>query len=45
MYQTPFISDAGLKLSGHLDGNMKVTGSMSKPSFDGYVKFDSANVK
>ncbi len=41
----PFISDAGLKLSGHLDGNMKVTGSMSKPSFDGYVKFDSANVK
>lgn len=41
----PFLSDAGLKLSGLLDGNMKVTGEMTSPTFNGYVSFDSASVK
>ena len=41
----PFMSDAGLQLSGQLDGDMKVTGSLTTPKFDGFVAFDNAKVK
>ena len=41
----PFLSDAGLKMSGHLDGEMKVSGSPMTPTFDGFIAFDNTNVK
>lgn len=41
----PFMSDAGLQLSGHLDGDMKVTGELTSPDFNGFVAFDEAKVK
>lgn len=40
----PFISDMGT-LSGYLNGEMDVTGSLEAPRFDGFIAFDSAAMK
>lgn len=40
----PFISDMGT-LSGYLNGEMDVTGSLEAPRFDGFIAFDSAAIK
>lgn len=39
----PFIADMG-SLSGYLNGDMDVTGSLASPEFNGYMAFDSAAV-
>lgn len=41
----PFLPPGTGKLSGSLNGKMDITGSMSSPKFDGYLNFDSAEVK
>lgn len=40
----PFVGNAAT-LDGYLSGDMKVTGSMSAPLFDGYLDFDSATAR
>ena len=40
----PFLSDAGIKLSGDLNGTMTVTGTPSTPVFNGYIEFDKTGV-
>lgn len=41
----PFLANAGIQLSGELNGTMNVTGDPSTPVFNGYVAFDSTGVK
>lgn len=41
----PFIPQGMAKLSGSLNGIMKITGDAANPIFDGYIDFDSAAVK
>lgn len=41
----PFLVDAGVQLSGKLDGSMNITGDPSSPVFNGYIDFDNAGVK
>lgn len=41
----PFIPEGMATLSGMLNGTMKITGDMAAPVFDGYINFDSTNVK
>lgn len=41
----PFIGAKTATLSGFLNGNMDLTGSLSKPNLNGYLAFDSATVK
>ncbi len=40
----PFISQTGT-LSGYLNGEMDVTGSLESPRFNGFIAFDSAEIK
>ena len=40
----PFLYDAGISLSGKLDGKMDITGTTESPVFNGYIDFDSAGV-
>lgn len=41
----PFLYDAGIQLSGYLDGEMTVTGTPSKPVFNGFIDFQNTGVK
>lgn len=41
---TPFIPGNMVWLRGYLNGDLAVTGSMSKPVYNGYVTPDSANI-
>ncbi len=41
----PFLPAGTARLSGMLNGSMKITGDMANPRFDGYIDFDSAAVK
>lgn len=41
----PFLPAGTATLSGTLNGNMKITGDMAHPVFDGYIDFDTAAVK
>lgn len=41
----PFLPPATAKLSGMLNGNMTITGDMAHPRFDGYLDFDTTEVK
>lgn len=40
----PFLADAGIALSGDLNGTMRVTGTPTSPVFNGYIDFDSTGV-
>jgi len=40
----PFIPEGMATLSGTLNGQMKITGDMAKPVFNGFLDFDSTNV-
>ncbi len=40
----PFIPQGMAKLSGTLNGQMKISGDMAKPVFDGFLDFDSTDV-
>lgn len=40
----PFIGPSTGSLSGFLNGDMDITGSMSEPKFNGFLQFDSARV-
>ncbi len=41
----PFIPQGMASLSGTLNGQMKISGEMSNPIFDGFLDFDSTTVK
>lgn len=41
----PFIPDRAVAFTGQLNGQMDITGELSSPRFDGYVKFDTTSVK
>lgn len=41
----PFIPQGMASLSGTLNGQMKISGEMSSPIFDGFLDFDSTTVK
>lgn len=41
----PFLPKDVAQLRGMLNGNMKITGSMKEPVFNGYLDFDSTAVK
>lgn len=41
----PFLPKDVAQLRGMLNGNMKITGSMKEPIFNGYIDFDSTAVK
>lgn len=40
----PFLPEGIAKLSGALNGEMDVTGTLAKPVFNGFIDFDSASV-
>ena len=41
----PFLPKDVAQLSGVLNGNMKISGDMASPVFNGYLDFDSSSVK
>lgn len=41
----PFLPKEYARLSGTLNGNMEITGTMTEPIFNGYLSFDSAACK
>ena len=41
----PFLPRNTAKLSGTLNGEMDITGELSSPKFNGYIDFDTAEVK
>lgn len=41
----PFLPPGTARLSGLVNGEMDITGSISSPVFNGYIDFDSASVK
>ena len=41
----PFLPKEYARLSGTLNGQMDITGTMTEPVFNGYLNFDSANCK
>ena len=41
----PFLPPSVARLSGMLNGNMEITGTLAHPVFNGYLDFDSAAVK
>lgn len=41
----PFLPKNMARLSGMLNGNMKITGDMANPIFNGFIDFDSTAVK
>ncbi len=41
----PFLPQNVARLSGTLNGNMKITGDMANPVFNGFIDFDSTAVK
>ncbi len=41
----PFLADGIAELSGTRNGELKLTGQLTKPLFNGYLNFDSAQVK
>ncbi len=41
----PFIPEKMATLSGMLNGEMEITGDMAKPVFNGYINFDTTDVK
>ncbi|MDE6416290.1 MAG: translocation/assembly module TamB domain-containing protein, partial [Duncaniella sp.] len=41
----PFLPKDMARLSGMLNGNMKITGDIANPVFNGYIDFDSTAVK
>ena len=40
----PFLPEGVAKLSGMLNGEMDITGTLAKPVFNGFIDFDSASV-